>query len=226
MSDRVVCLVGAGNIRCAPVVLGALGAWRPDGEAVVSLFDANEERLDLVDRLARRIFDDFNKELIVRASSELAEALEGATDVILSLNEDGSRRMVGGQSSEDLHDVENDDSMLFRRGDGNRPTPVEQLSPMTRQLLSKPKAMDLSREEAIQAALGVFQEFWNGEGRVLSLIRGVEVEFESSDEPPALTESELWMRPHQILRWISGDEGLHELVEDARRSRVLEWLNS
>lgn len=224
MSQRVVCLVGAGNIRCAPPVLGALGAWRPDDGAVVSLFDANEERLDLVDRLARRIFDDFNKELVVRASSELSETLEGATDVILSLNEDGSRRMVGGQSSEDLHDVENDDSMLFRRGDGNRPTPVEQLSPMTRQLLSKPKAMDLSREDAIRAALGVFEEAWGGDGRVLSLIRGVEVEYESVDEPAALTDSELWMRPHQILRWIGRDELVDELIENGKSSSVFGWL--
>lgn len=224
MSPTVV-VVGAGNIRCAPAVLGALAGWWPEGEASVSLFDANEERLDLIDRLARRVFDDFHKDMGVRASSDLAEALEGGTAVLLCLNEDGSRRMVGG-SVDELEDVSNSDAVGFRRGDGNRPTPVEQLSPMTRQLLSRPRMVGGTREEAILRAVEVFREAWGGRGAVLSLLRGVETGFESVDWPGALSAEELWMRPHQILRWLGGDEALDGLVDAGRSGPVLDWLGS
>lgn len=235
MPGRTVVIVGAGNIRCSPPVLATLSHWHPEeDEAVVSLFDSNEERLDLIDRLARRIFDDHNKTLTVRASSDLAEALENATDVILSLNEDGSRRMVGGQTTEDLHDVDNEESVLFSRGDTNRPTPVEELSPLTRQLLSRPKTLGLTREDVISQAAAQFAEALDNPPadkekspapRVLSLVRGVQLPFESLAWPAALSESELWQRPHQILRWIHADDQLHPLIEEAKSSPLLTWLN-
>jgi hypothetical protein len=194
-------------------------------DPVVSLFDANEERLDLMDRLARIIFDDFHPEITVRASSDLSEAMEDVDSVVLCLNEDGARRMVSG-SVEEIKDVQRADAVGLRRGDVNRPTPVENLSPMTRQLLSKPKVLGMSREEAILGAVELFGSVWTGEGRVLSLMRGVSVIYESLEWPTALGEQELWMRPHQILRWINADESVFELVEAGRDSQFLKWLST
>lgn len=221
MSGRCVCLAGAGNIRCCPAVLGALSLWFPEGGVLISLFEANEERLDLMDRLARVVLEE-REDIVVRASSDLDEALAGVTDLILMLNEDGSRRMVGG-SEEVVHDMGEGDSVEFRRGDGNRPTPVEQLSPLTRQVLSRPAVLGGSREEVVRAAgLRVLDGF---DGRVCSLIRSVDLEVDGFDWPQPLSESELWMRPHEILRWISGDERLETLVEAGRSGPILGWLD-
>ena len=225
MDRRELVWIGAGNMRCALHVVWSLAHWKA-GEAQVTLFEANEERLDLVDRFARKVFDDHNKDLVVRSTSDLGEAVGDAEFVVFSLNEDGSRRMVAGQSEEALVDVENNESMLFRRGDGNRPTPVANLSPMMRKLLSRPAEEGDSREGVIQSAAEQVLKVLPPGILGVSLMRGVEIEIEGLNEPEALSEAELVSRPHEILRWISGDEPAHREIEAVRDRGLVRWLNS
>ena len=133
MRDRVILLAGDGKVRCATPVLASLATWYPDDIISISLFDANLERLDLISRLAQKLFDDFNRDLMIRSSTDLAEASEGTTDLVLMLNEDGSRRMVGAVGSDTLQAFEEmeEDPFELRKGDRNRPTPPDQLSPAT-----------------------------------------------------------------------------------------------
>ncbi|MCB0826267.1 MAG: hypothetical protein KDC26_08760 [Armatimonadetes bacterium] len=228
MRDRVVLLAGAGNVRCAPPVLASLATWYPDDVVTLSLFDANLERLDLIDRLARKLFDDFNRDLLIRSSTDLSEASEGTTDLVLMLNEDGSRRMVGAVSSDKLQAFEEmeEDPFELRKGDRNRPTPPEQLSPATRNMLSQPKATG-PRDEVILAAANLVLE-QTPDSRTVSLMRGVVLpsgtEHLHLNWPEPIDEMKLPLIPHQILRWIYCDEPTNDLIEAGRNNPFRAWL--
>ncbi len=83
---RIVTVIGIGNLRCGAPVLATLCRWYPDVPVSVRLFDRNEERLDLMDMLARQLFDLWNSEVHLSSGSDLAEAMEGTSDLVLCLN--------------------------------------------------------------------------------------------------------------------------------------------
>lgn len=229
MRDRVILLAGAGNVRCAPPVLASLATWYPDDIISISLFDANLERLDLISRLAQKLFDDFNRDLMIRSSTDLAEASEGTTDLVLMLNEDGSRRMVGAVGSDTLQAFEEmeEDPFELRKGDRNRPTPPDQLSPATRNMLSQPKATGPRDEVILSAAQLVLDHTPNS--NIVSLIRGVLLptgtEHLHLNWPDPIDELKLPLIPHQILRWIYSDEPTTDLIEAGRNNAFRAWLD-
>jgi len=226
MQARVVTIVGAGNIRVAPIVLATLAEFFPESPLTVSLFDANEERLDLMDRLARTFFDITRNEATVRSSSDIAEALPETTELILALNEDGARRMVGRQLSPGTAVIETSvEPADVYSGDFNRPTPIDRLSEHTRLMLEVPVAETGSRDEVIRAAYDmVAEQGWSETCRMLNLTRGLLVTHETWDWPPALTEKERQSRPHQILRWIHHDDNIGDLLTAGRESDLRSWL--
>lgn len=217
MENRTICLLGAGNIRCCPEVLAVLAEMRSDNPFCIQLFDANPERLDLMDRLARVMVAEQKEFITIRATDNLPEAIEGATDFVLMFNEDGSRRMFN-DSRQEVREVENNEDVWLSRGDLNRPTPVSQLSPETRQLLSRPAPEPVSRKIAILSAVDQFVQHWNKAGKVISLMREIDVQFDSLSWPAPLSETELWQRPHQILRWIEQDDSTYELGKSVESS--------
>lgn len=229
MPKRVVTLVGAGSRRCGPPVLASLATWYPDTPLEVRLFDANEERLDLMDRFARSLFDDLNSEVKVTSGSDIAEALEETTDLLLALHEDCARRMTGTRATPSLANFVDDDPWELRRGDRNRPTPAEQLSPYTLQILEVPAESQKTREEAILAAVLTVLQEKPPTARCASLMRGIvlppHLPHTHLNWPDRIEEDKLALIPHQVLRWIRGDEKPHDLVEAGRNTPVRDWLD-
>lgn len=226
MPRRTICLVGAGNIRVAPHVIAALAEYFPDAEYEVRLFDSNEERLDLIDRLARAIFEITKNEAIIKSSSDLDEALEGVTDVIIALNEDGARRMIGRKLSHTVETVEASvGPMDVYGGDPNRPTPTEQLSARMKSMLQVADLPSGSREEAVTAAWSLVQmQIPDSVKRRLNLTRNLEIEGSNWNWPAPLTETEIQRQPHRILRWINYDEPVGDLLEEGRTSALRRWI--
>lgn len=230
MAGRIVAVLGAGNVRCAPPVFATLCNWYPDVPLAIRLWDANEERLDLMDRLARCLMDDWNSEATVSSSTDLAEVLEAASDVVLCLHEDCARRLIGTHLSPSLAMFEDQEIPIhYYGGDRNRPTPPESLSEHTKQLLSVPDHESLSRREAMEAALAVLLPQIPESARVLSLMREVDVPARPQTQaiawPEPLSEVQESLLPHQILRWVRRDEEMFDLMTSGKSTPLRVWLD-
>lgn len=219
-------VLGAGSLRCGPVVLASLATWRPDDLVDVRLWDSNEERLDLFDRLMREIVEHANTEHKVVSTADVHEALEGATDVVFTVHEDCARRLTG------LHKptlfVPGDSFEDQVRGDPNKPTHPESLSPQTQVILSSPVNVSEPRNEVVTRALTSLLESVPSGARILSLQRGIPLPTGRThtwrDWPAEIPENQLPIVPHQILRWIQGDETMSSLLAEAASSPITEWL--
>lgn len=222
-------VLGAGNLRCGPAVLAGLATWQPDDLVDVRLWDTNEERLDLVDRLLRECLDKAGTEHAAMSTSELDEALLDATDVVLTVHEDCARRMTGRRPPELFAPEEPAEATYQVRGDPNRPTPPEQLSVHTHIMLSGPADHDNSREVVILAALKTILDHIASDARILSLERGILLpagrEHTHLNWPLPLDAKIAPLIPHQILRWIHGESSLGSLLEESRKSPLTKWLD-
>lgn len=227
MAGRVVTVLGAGNVRCAPPVFATLCNWYPDVPLAIRLWDANEERLDLMDRLARCLMDDWNSEATVSSTTSLEEAAPGTTDAILCLHEDCARRLIGTHLSPSLAMFEDQEIPIhFYGGDRNRPTPPESLSEHTKQLLSVPNHEKFSRVEAMADALQILVPQIPDSARVVSLMR--ETPFAAGESlrwPEPLTDVQESLIPHQILRWVRRDEDLFDLMSSGKETPLRAWLD-
>lgn len=197
----------------------------------IRLLDWNEERMDLIDRLARQIQKKAEQEHQIKSSTDLEESLEDADHLVLSLYEDSSRRLIGPEpepvEEEEPLDEKGMSVVEHGLGDLNRPTPYQNLSQQTRLILHRPN-LDLSREEAIQKAAAKVLAKRPEKCRVLSLVRDVTIELPENAEqvawPPPLAESERQIKPHEILRWINEDPSIYDLLKEAEYSPVTRWL--
>jgi hypothetical protein len=210
------------------MVMASLARWYPDFPFSIRLFDANSERLDLLDMLLRGFLDSWNSEVQAVSTGDIGQAVEGVTDLIFTLHEDCARRMIGTTNSDALAYFEEANEMEFYMGgDRNKPTPVAQLSEQTRKLLQSPKGNE-TREEVLVGATESILAKVDESVRILSLMRGVSVgvdrEITTLNWPEAIAEDRLAVVPHQILRWVRGDEGAFDLGELADRSPLMAWL--
>ncbi|MDI9640885.1 hypothetical protein QPK87_18155 [Kamptonema cortianum] len=230
MGSRVLLLAGAGNIDCAHYVLATLATWHSPDRLEVRLFDANEERLDLMDRLARFLFEDNNDEAIIKASASMADFADGCTDIVLSLSEDCARRMTGKSTLRSLEFLEEfDDPYELRRGDRNKPTRAENLSESVKQLLEVPEESDLTLSEVLRSAAKqiVPVDFPRRHVACLSSngVIGHLEGFSVLGWPDATTEPQIAGNPHQVLRWIRGDDLVGDLLDTGRENPLRAWLD-
>ena len=226
--ERVIVVLGAGNLRCAPTVLASLAVWRPDDIVDIRLWDANEERLDLFDRLLRECLEKEGTEHSVRSSSDFVEELKDSTDVVFCVHEDCARRILG-RTEPQLYFPESPANLVDQvRGDPNKPTSPELLSRYTHEILSAPLNQSESREVAVSRALETLYGSVPPSARILSLQRGltlkIDREFEALVWPAQIPERDLQTVPHQVLRWIHGEESLAQLLSSSMDSPFYEWL--
>lgn len=230
MPQRVFAVVGIGNLRCGPPILATLARFYPDYPLGVRLYDANEERLDLMDQLGRILLDQWNSEVHVRTSSDLAETLNGITDLIICLSEDCARRMAGNSQAKSLDFFEDQEREAFFGGDPNRPTPTHQLSEQTRRQLVAPTEEGGDRHKYLQEAWMRIHSMLDPSVRILNLTREFElpagVAHDALEWPPALSESQRSVRPHEILRYLRGDERIEDLIQDVAENPLMMWLKS
>ncbi len=220
MARRVTAFAAAGCLSVGPEVIALLSEGSADDE--VRLCDGHPERLDLAFQLFQALVERVPVRPRVRASTSLAEALDGCTQALLSLDGEAARRLIPSPPEE----VEIEDPEEVYAGDMNRPTPAARLSPATRAMMNRPYA-DLSEEEAIRRALGEAAIGMPQGARVLVLTPQVApppgLSWERRDRP-TVSEDQAIRRPHQILRWIQGEPTLHELRAAAEQCAVADWL--
>lgn len=231
MIRRSLAMIGAGNIRCCPSVLASIAACDALDGLDIRLYDANQERLDLYFQLAVAIMDLSNREHDLFRRPVLEEALDKADVVILTLNEDCSRRMTGKSAAmvylPSAIDEEETLAWPLQYGDINRPTPAGELSLGTLSQLSSPVEDSRGREAAVNDALSLVETGINHRSSVLNLTRTASksrIKGEHLAWPPPMAERQIEEAPHQVLRWVEGDLSLRTFVQDHRTSPVVEWL--
>lgn len=205
---RTVCLIGCGEMLVGPQVIAGVIQRSADMDLEVRLCDPNEERLDLMDRLARDIADVILGEPKILASSNLDDSLFEADFAIWSLYEEAVRRMVVPLQIPRPIVGESDHAEL-RRGDLNRPTPVDKMSARVREVLSVP----LGEADLAQAIMSL-KESASHVSRHCTVEGCLAVpDAEVTLPRPDSICAEEWQIPHQVLRWIGKDESLAPLLQ-------------
>jgi len=85
-------IVGAASLRCGIPVIASLATYFGERHLEVSLYDADEERLDLFAAFARKAFKFSDNPHTLRTSTDAAEMLEDADRVVLQLDENCARK--------------------------------------------------------------------------------------------------------------------------------------
>lgn len=163
-------------------LVGSLATFFGERPLEIVMFDADEERLDLVDRFARLAFAGSKATHSLRSTSDSEEALEDAGLVVLQIEENCARKLTS-----------------TKRGE---PDPTE---------------------KAIALLLGHVPE----RAHLLSLI-GDKLPYEgfyAMDWPDEPTEEDIRAIPHQILRFLNGEEYLYQLFKQYQASPLKAWLN-
>lgn len=198
-------ILGIGSVRCGPPVISALTTYFGERPLEVRLFDADEERLDLFERLARVCFQEENNEHDLLATSDVGEALERADQAILMVGENCARKFL-------MREL--------------RPPEEEEDE-------SIPIFLEGTRDELIGRATTEMLEFLPDGAPILTMLRGEGIRFSSTrlleisrlPWPPEPPEEDRWRIPHQILRWIRGDDPLFGFLEAYMDSPMKQWLN-
>jgi hypothetical protein len=101
MEDRItLAIIGAGNVRCIGPVLATLASYFGERPLDVVLYDPDEERLDLFDRLARTFFAFTKSGNTLVSTPDADEALADAQLVIVQLDLHGASKALGRRRSE------------------------------------------------------------------------------------------------------------------------------
>jgi hypothetical protein len=87
-----VAILGAGSVRCTPPVISSLGTYFGERPLEVRLYDADEERLDLMDRLARHCFRMTEATHTVLYRPDYKEALEEVDRIVLQVGRNCARK--------------------------------------------------------------------------------------------------------------------------------------
>lgn len=94
--DRVtLALMGVGNVRCTPPVLATLASYFGERPLDIVLYDADAERLDLFDRLARTFLAFTKSTNLLTSTLNHDEALSSAARVIVQLDHHGACLALG-----------------------------------------------------------------------------------------------------------------------------------
>lgn len=202
MSTVRLAVVGIGNLRTGVAVIASLASYFGERDLEVLFWDADEERLDLYERLARACFTTEKSKHLLASTGDLREALDGVNRALLTLSENCARKLL-------------------------RQDPTVSEAAMTRE-----QALTTGVEEVI---LGL-----DPAAKVLSLIHSSEAVAAARRRTPARAEPQTtylsWPEPlndeqrraipHQILRWLRGDEYLTGLIDQFRNSPIKRWLDN
>ena len=98
MSEIKIAILGAGNVSCSPHVFASLATFFGERPLAIHLWDADEERLDTFDRLARTMFLATKATHRVLASTDVHEALEGVDRAIVQIGSNCARKYIRPES--------------------------------------------------------------------------------------------------------------------------------
>lgn len=211
MGSTILAIMGAGSVRCSPPVIAALASYFGERPLEIRLYDSDEERLDLFDRFARACFNLTKATHVLVDSLDPQEALSAADKVVLQIGTNCARKFLRASGS--LRGVLGED---FLEPEGS---------------LQKHGYLPIAHDTAmIQDALDLLLPHIPAGSEVLSLQEeAVQLpigrRFRRTDWPPEPTLSERVAIPHQVLRWVKGEEYPHALIADSERSPLKAWLD-
>lgn len=213
--------MGAGSVRAAPPVLATLAGYFGERELDIALYDADEERVDLADRLARALFLATKATHRLSAGTDAAQALAGADHVVFCLGENCALKFLGLRRMPAHADLE-------------LPLELDPLAPAsvrrTRPSAPVGEVTDATREALIRRATDRLMVLPGQSASVLWLVRGVSAPADrrvrALEWPSELSSEERAAMPHRILRWIRGDEKLSDLLDPYRDSPLKDWLEA
>lgn len=190
-------ILGAGSVQCSPAVIAALANYFGERPMEICLFDADEERLELFSRYARVCCTVTHSQHAVFATIDLDEALLGVDLVIVQVDENCARKYLANRLD------------ILREGTDER---VDDAQPVT------------------TAAKHMVPEGLPAQGRVLSLIEtetrnALPMCHSISGWPSPVPAGELYKIPHQVLRWVRGEEFLGEWLAAHERTPLRAWLD-
>ena len=84
-----IVIIGAGSMAFTPALLGGFSGDKRYAGATIGLVDVNEQALDIVNRLARRVSDELDLHWIVEASTQRRDVLAGADIVTTAIGVGG-----------------------------------------------------------------------------------------------------------------------------------------
>lgn len=179
-----IVVLGAGNLACSVPVVASLATYFGERPLDLRLWDADPERLDLIDRLARVCFAVARSTHELKALEDPVEACDDATGAIVTLDAHGAaryRRIAGPGAGEGVADA---------------------LRHVAEALPAGAAVLDLV--EAAEHLLAERPPNW----------------------PIPLHPMALRVFPHQVLRWIRGDEYVTELLATHEGGPIKGWLDS
>jgi hypothetical protein len=97
MAAMRLCVLGAGNVNYSPAVIASLATYFGERPLEITFYDADEERLDLLDRLARLCFSIVKSTHSLVSTSDAREALQPADWMILQMDENCASKYMKGQ---------------------------------------------------------------------------------------------------------------------------------
>lgn len=209
MSATKLVILGAGSVRCSPPVIASLATYFGERPLEIVLYDADEERVDLFDRLARLCFRMTEATHEISYCLDPAEALSGADRVVLQVGTNCARKYLKAAGLLVLAEPEIEAAGSVQK-DGFEIAP--------------------SDDRLIQLAIDQYLKLAPEEVQVLSLQRlGIvlpeEERFRSVEWPPELGLADRVSVPHQALRYIKGEDYPHTLLQQNERSPLKAWLD-
>ena len=212
MSARKLAVLGVGNLVCGPAVLASLATYFGERPLEVRLYDADEERLDLMDRLARLLFAVGEAQHLTSSTSNIDEALNEADDVILCVDENCACKFV--ISTEERGQIPSGSPVALEQAFAEAEADV---------ILTEPT----DPQEALLSCLNALGDSLPVEAEVVSLVGpvgGVWSDAKSISDWPVAPENDAAI-PFQILRWIRGDDRVQPLIDEYQKSPIRSWLD-
>lgn len=208
-------VLGIGSVRCAPPIVFALAGYFGERDLEVRLYDEDRERLDLFDALARKAFAFESSKHGLLAFDDAYEALEGADLVVFAIGENCARKFLRKHPAK----AKAKDKEKEKAKSKTKPGKSGSASP----------ARD-DRGEAIQKAATALARAVPDGAPTLDLMLSVDLPAEPGrtrlDWPAALSEADRRSVPHQVLRWLKGEEGLGRAIEEFRQSPIRGWIDA
>ena len=197
MAPMRMAVLGAGSVRCSPRVIAALANYFGERPMEICLFDVDEERLELFSRYARVCFTVTRSQNLVFECADLDEAIEEVDLVIVQVGENCARKYLA-----------------------SRP---HLLGDLAIEQLDSAQAVASAAEDMVPARL-------IEQGRVLSLIKpGAPSVLHTcaslAEWPPPLADEERYKVPHQVLRWVRGEEFVTDWLAEHERTPLRGWLD-
>ncbi|MBV6459628.1 MAG: hypothetical protein HONBIEJF_02778 [Fimbriimonadaceae bacterium] len=222
MGHVELALIGVGSLRFGPSILASLPHLNPGPNWTLRLFDTDLERLDLMDRLARLLLiaDEIGPRIV--STDEIDDATQQVQLAIVS---------IGGNTA---YRYWNPAPRIDRTSGTSLPsaTPVSlevwfQSQPQEGRVLAPAREGDpIEREARIRTLWSEFGRRLLGTARVLNLspeLADIDADHVLDWPVPPLVEQKSAV-PHQILRWIRGEDRVEPFIDSMANSPVVEWL--